>query len=146
MCYTSKHKTTTIMKNLMLFTPVLFIAAILVFSSSCKKDDLAEDMNEQNEQTAVEQEKTLRYEIECPNCYVVYYAEDEEQISSPGECTGWFVELDVQTGFVGFLVAQNQSGSPAAVTTTMKLNGEILQTKTTYCPVSGTVFVTDTIQ
>lgn len=134
------------MKNLMLFTSTLFFISILLFTTSCKKEDVNENMNEQNEQTAVEQEKTLRYEIECPDCYVVYYAEDEEQISSPGESTGWYVELDVKSGFVGLLVAKNQSESPAAVTATMKLDGEVIQSKTTYCPISGTVLVTDTIQ
>lgn len=115
----------------------------MIFSTSCKKEELNENMNEQN---TVEQEKTLRYEIECPDCFVVYYAEDEEQISSTGESTGWYAELDVKAGFVGLVAAQNQSGSPAAVTATMKLDGEIINTKTTYCPVSGTVLVTDTIQ
>lgn len=130
----------------MLFASTLFFASILLFTTSCKKEDLNENMNEQNEQNTAQQEKTLRYEIECPDCFVVYYAENEEQISSTGESTGWYSELEVEPGFVSFIAAQNQSGSPAAVTVTIKLDGEILKTKTTYCPVIGTVFVTDTIQ
>lgn len=126
------------MKNLILTLSLIFITSILIFNTGCKKEELKEEVT-------TEQSKKLRYEIDCPDCYVVYYSYDEEQVSLTGKSTGWYKDLDVKTGFVGLIIAQNQSGTPAAVTATIKLNDEIIQSKTSYCPVTGTVFVTDTI-
>lgn len=127
------------MKKIMNFSTLLLLSSSILFSIGCKKEDLNNDDN------AAEQKKKLRYEISCPECFVVYYDQGEEQISSHGESTGWFVELDVEPGFVALIAAQNQSESHAAVTATIKLDGEIIKTNTTYCPVSGTVLVSDTI-
>lgn len=132
------------MKRRMNYSACLLLSSSILFSIGCKKDDLNPNIEPETEQ--VDQTKKLRYEINCPECYVVYYTENQEQIAVSGESTGWFVELDVNAGFVALIAAQNQSGSPASVTATIKVDGEILKTNTTYCPVSGTVLVTDTIQ
>ncbi len=132
------------MKRRINYSACLLLSSSILFSIGCKKDDLNPNIEPEVEQA--EPDKTLRYEIDCPECYVVYYTENEEQIALSGESTGWFVELDVQSGFVALIAAQNQSGSAASVTATIKVDGEILKTNTTYCPISGTVLVTDTVQ
>ena len=141
---TLRYSENTTMKRIMNYSTLLLLSSIILLSVGCKKEDLNPSTEPETEQ--VEQTKKLRYEINCPECYVVYYTENQEQIAVSGESTGWFVELDVNAGFVALIAAQNQSGSATAVTATIKVDGEILKTKTTYCPISGTVLVTDTIQ
>lgn len=121
---------------------ILFLSiSFLVVLTSCKKEE-----NPIQEENPTPQKKTLRYEITCPSCYVVHYEENEEQVATSGQSTGWYKEMEVDPGFVALIAAQNQSGSAAAVTATIKVDGVILKTQTTYCPVSGTVLVTDTIK
>jgi len=120
---------------------LLLSISFIVVLASCKKEE-----NPIQDENPAPQKKTLRYEITCPNCFVVHYEENEEQVSSSGQSTGWYKELQVDPGFVALIAAQNQSGSPVAVTATIKVDGVVLKTQTTHCPVSGTVLVTDTIK
>lgn len=122
---------------------LLLSISFLAVLASCKKE---ENPIQVENPTPQPQKKTLRYEITCPNCFVVHYEENEEQVATSGQSTGWYKELQVDPGFVALIAAQNQSESHAAVTATIKVDGVILKTQTTYCPVSGTVLVTDTIK
>ena len=119
------------MKNVyLLFTAMLFTMVL----SSCKKDG------------GDDQERTVEYSIECPDCFVVYYDENGAQVSLQNQATGWSKTINGNAGGVVLLAAQNSSGSPAMVKGVIKLNGTILKENTSYCPISGTVIVTDTLQ
>jgi hypothetical protein len=91
-------------------------------------------------------DQTLRYEISCQDCFIVYYKENQEQVSIFGNSGDWSHEMPVSPGFVALVVAQNMADQPALVTARIKLNGEILKEAQSQCPISGTVLVTDTIQ
>lgn len=118
------------MKKLYMVLP--FMALIL--SAGCKKD---------NDSAAA---RTVEYSIDCPNCFVVYYDANGQQVSLQDQNSSWKQTIEGKAGGIVLLAAQNSSGSPAAVTGTIKLNGAILAERTTYCPISGTVLVTDTLQ
>jgi hypothetical protein len=91
-------------------------------------------------------EQTLKYEISCQDCFIVYYKENQEQVSVFGNSGEWSHELPVRKGFVALLVAQNMADQPALVKARLMLNGEVLKEAESTCPISGTVLVTDTIQ
>jgi hypothetical protein len=91
-------------------------------------------------------EQTLRYEISCEDCFIVYYKENQEQVSVFGNSGEWSHELPVNAGFVALLVAQNMADQPSLVKAKMSLNGEVLKEAVSTCPISGTVLITDTIQ
>lgn len=117
------------MKNLYL----VFTAMLLTFVlASCKKDG--------------DPKRTVEYSIECPDCFVVYYDENGAQVSLQNQTTGWSKTINGKPGGVILLAAQNSSGSPAMVKGVIKLNGVVLKENTSYCPISGTVIVTDTLQ
>jgi hypothetical protein len=118
------------MKKLYLVLPV----AALLLLGACKKDDSAN------------QPRTIEYSIDCPNCFVVYYDADGNQVSLQDKNSLWKQTIEAKQGGIVLLAAQNSSGNPTAVTGRIKLNGTVLTEKTTYCPISGTVLVTDTIQ
>ncbi|MCG9911510.1 MAG: hypothetical protein MH137_09440 [Flavobacteriales bacterium] len=90
--------------------------------------------------------KTLRYEMSCNNCFVVYYGQNEEQFSEFDQEGNWSKELTVEPGFVALIVAKNMDSQPAQVTARIKVDGEIVKENTSHCPINGTVLVTDTIQ
>ena len=113
---------------------ILLLVATMLFIGSCKKD--ADN----------KQPRTVEYSIECPDCFVVYYDANGEQVSLQNQNSSWKQTIEAKQGGIVLLAAQNSSGSPSAVTGRIKLNGSVLTEKTTYCPISGTVLVTDTIQ
>jgi|GEM_PF-2950926 len=122
------------MKKLILFSCLLFLA------TACKKEDTSPLLD------AVPKKKKVRYEIDCPGCFVVWYEQNEQQLNESGQTTGWFKELDVDVGFVALVAAHNQSGTPAAITARILVDNTLLKTQTTFCPISGVVLVTDTIK
>ncbi len=109
------------MKNLLL------VSSFIIFFSSCAKES-----------------HTLRYEIGCTDCMVVYVDENGDQQSVYHVNSNWVKEIEVESG-IFLLMAYNTSGTPEAVTARMKLDGEIWQERTTYCPISGVVLITDTL-
>jgi hypothetical protein len=117
------------MKKLYILLPVM----ALLFITACKKE------NDSAEQLTVE------YSIDCPNCFVVYYDANGQQVSLQDQNSSWKQTIEGKPGGIVLLAAQNSSGSPAAVTGVIKLNGAVLAERTTYCPISGTVLVTDTL-
>ncbi|UPT66101.1 MAG: hypothetical protein M0D57_16650 [Sphingobacteriales bacterium JAD_PAG50586_3] len=117
------------MKKLYMVLPVM----AFVFLSACKKDSNDDE------------QRTVEYSIECPNCYVIYYDANGEQVILQDQNSSWKQTIDAKPGAIVLLAAQNSSSSPAAVTGTIKLNGTVLAEQTTYCPISGTVLVTDTL-
>jgi hypothetical protein len=114
----------------------LYIIAFLlagIFLGGCKKD------------STQDAQRIVEYSIDCPNCFVVYYDANGQQISLQGQNSSWSQTIEAKAGGIVLLAAQNSSSSPAAVTGTIKLNGTVLAERTTYCPISGTVIVTDTL-
>ena len=127
------------MKNY-LFTTVLIL---LIAITACKKDDKADP---QPQAPAIPvQERVVKYEIECNNCFVVYVDAEGNQQSLHDQNSTWSQSIDVPSDFPALLVAKNTWTAPAGVTARIKFNGAVVTEKTVYCAISGTVLVTDTI-
>jgi hypothetical protein len=109
----------------LLFLPILF--------ASCKKET-------SNASYRVE------YAIDCTDCFVVCYDENGNQKSWYHQNSSFSYGFDGEKGDVVLMVAQNTSQAAAAVTGRIRINGTITQEKTSYCPISGTVIVTDTLR
>ncbi|MBK7147540.1 MAG: hypothetical protein IPH78_01650 [Bacteroidetes bacterium] len=89
----------------------------------------------------------IEYSIGCSDCMVAYTADQQgNQISEYHKSTGWTYTFNAKQGQQVLLMAYNTSSAPQGVTSTIKLNDEILETRTTYCPISGVSFCVDTIQ
>lgn len=117
------------MKNIYLS----IICAMAIGLFACKKDSNAEA------------KRTVEYSIACSDCYVVCYDENGQEKSYYNQNSNWKYTMEAQAGDVVLLVAHNTSNGYATVGATIKLNGEVIKTAQSYCPISGTVLVTDTL-
>ena len=93
-----------------------------------------------------EQIYSVEYNIGCSDCTVVYVSDQSgTQTSEYHKTSSWKFSFNAKKGQEVLLMAYNTSSAPQGVTATMKLNNQVLQTRTTYCPISGISFVVDTI-
>lgn len=117
------------MKGLLL----VFIATLLLLNA-CKKE-------------AATNPYTIRYTVNCTNCDV-FYTKDQTgaQGSEFNKNSSWTYSFEAKKNQEVLLLAYNKSSSPEAITATILLNDEVLETRTTYCPISGYAFCVDTIQ
>lgn len=112
---------------------ILLFSVMLTLLSSCQKQS--------------EQIYKIDYSIVCSDCMVVYTADQSgAQQTENHKSTGWTYGFNAQKGQEIIMLAYNTSSVPQGVTATIKLNGEILESRTTYCPISGVSFCVDTIQ
>lgn len=113
-------------------TPFLVIVCLLV--SSCKKEG----------QSKV---NTVEYSIGCTDCMVVYVSDQNgTQTSEYHQNSSWAYSFDAVEGQQVLLMAYNTAATHQSVTATIKQNGAVLKTKTTYCPINGISFCVDTIR
>jgi hypothetical protein len=88
----------------------------------------------------------VQYSIVCTDCAVLYYYDE-----IGNDTMEFHKDSNWKYGFTGkkgqrlFLFAYNTSETPQDVTATILLNDTILERKTTYCPVNGSVLCADTI-
>ncbi len=116
------------MKNI-----ILLLAFITIALSSCKKE---------NEQTY-----NVEYSIGCTDCEVIYISDQNgTQSTEFNKNSSWKYSFNAKKNQEVLLLAYNTSSAPQGVTATIKLNNEILETRTTYCPISGVSFCVDTVQ
>ena len=108
---------------------IFFLAALLL--TSCKKSQ--------------EANKLVTYRINCTDCFVAW-EENGEQFSAQHMNSSWSRTYRGQPGSVVLLSAMNTSNMPQGVGATILLNGDTLMHRTNYCPISGVVFVIDTLQ
>ncbi|HLP50652.1 MAG TPA: hypothetical protein VK154_07180 [Chitinophagales bacterium] len=112
--------------------PLLVIICLLV--SSCKKEGQP-------------QVNTVEYSIGCTDCMVVYVSDQNgTQTSEYNQNSSWTYSFDAAAGQQVLLMAHNTAASHQSVTATIKQNGAVLKTKTTYCPINGISFCVDTIR
>lgn len=89
----------------------------------------------------------IEYGIGCTDCMVAYTSDQQgTQSSAYHKSTGWTFTFNAKEGQEVLLMAYNTSSAPQGVTATIKLNDEILETRTTYCPISGVSFCVDTVR
>jgi hypothetical protein len=119
--------------------PFLFAAVLATFLFACnKKDD--------DNPTPAEPDRNVTYRIDCPDCYVVYYKADGTEGTVQHANSSWSYSFTGKKDSTVLLVAMNTSGNPCAVGATILLNNDTLQHNVSYCPISGTVLVTDTLE
>lgn len=112
---------------------LLFCFIVLIMVSSCKKEDT--------------QVYEVTYNIGCSDCMVAYTSDQQgNQLSEYHKSTGWAYNFSAKKGQEVLLMAYNTSSNPQGVTATIMLNGNVLETRTTYCPISGVSFCVDTIR
>lgn len=110
---------------------LLFAGAL--FFSSCKKEN--------------SQVYKITYSIGCTDCMVAYTSDQQgNQSSEYHKSTGWTYTFNAKKDQEVLLMAYNTSSNPQGVTATIELNDEILQTRTTYCAISGVSFCADTVR
>lgn len=116
------------MKNILF---VLTITTMLI--SSCKKE------------TA--KVYKVEYAIGCTDCEVIYTSDTEgNQLTEFNQNSTWNYSFNAKPGQEVLLLAYNTSSAPQGVTATIKLNGLVTKTRTTYCPINGISFCADTIR
>lgn len=116
------------MKNLF----VVFTVTLLALPS-CKKES--------------EAVYKVSYRIGCSDCMVAYTSDQSEnQLSEYHQSTGWTYSFNAKKGQQVLLMAYNTSSAPQGVTATILLNDDTLETRTTYCAISGVSFCADTIR
>lgn len=112
-------------------TLLLFVVTFLL--AGCKKES--------------EQRRTVEYSIGCTDCMVAYVADQQgNQHSEYHQNSSWKYSFNAASGQQVLLMAYNTSNNYQSVTATIKQNGVVLTTQTTYCPISGVSFCVDTIQ
>ncbi len=112
-------------KTLLPFIAFLFLLA------SCKKENTYK----------------VTYSIGCTDCEVIYYKDAKEtQATEYHQNSSWTYSFNGKKGQAVLLLAYNTGGAPQGVTATITVNGTVLTTQTTYCPVSGDAFVVDTLR
>lgn len=93
----------------------------------------------------VEQQRDVTYKIQCTDCYVVW-EENGTQKNIQHVNSNWSVTFDGLKDSLVLVCAMNTSSQPQGVGATILLNGDTLKHAINYCPISGTVIVTDTLQ
>lgn len=118
------------MKNLLLLSIILACTV-----SSCKKE------------TNETKKYTISYGINCNECDVFYTADQAgTQQSQYKKSTGWSYSFEAKQNQEILFLAYNNTSTPQGVTATIYLNGAVLETRTTYCPISGYAFCVDTLE
>ncbi len=116
------------MKNILLLS-----IALPLLVSSCKK--VSDNIYK------------IEYGIVCTDCMVSYTSDQQgNQLSEYHKSTGWAYSFNARKNQEILLMAYNTSPNPQGVTATIKMNGGILETRTTYCPISGVSFCVDTVK
>lgn len=116
------------MKNLFLL--LLVIAATC---SSCKK--------------ASDKIYKIDYSIGCTDCEVIYVSDQTgKQTTELNRNSSWTYSFNAKEGQEVLLLAYNTANNYQTVTATIKLNGEILKTRTVSCPINGLSFCVDTVR
>jgi hypothetical protein len=124
------------MKKLLL---CICLFLVLIACSKKKEDESTPAPAPPSEQRHVE------YRIGCVDCTVIYYKADGSQGSEYHKNSSWAYSFEGVKDSIVLLVAMNTDTVPRGVTACIRLNNDTLQLRTTYCPISGTVLVTDTL-
>ncbi len=112
---------------------ITILLAVALLFSSCKKES--------------DQVYKITYSIGCTDCMVAYTSDQQgNQLSEFHKSTGWTYSFNAKKDQEVLLMAYNTSSAPQGVMATIKLNDEILKTRTTYCAISGVSFCVDTVR
>jgi hypothetical protein len=116
---------------------IVFLSILLLLIVGCKKDN-------NNHQPVLWK---VTYNIGCTDCQVVYYKDSlENQQSENNQNSSWSYTFYGKKNQTTLLLAYNTSDHPQGVTATIMLNDTILESRTTYCAISGVSFVVDTLR
>ena len=111
----------------------LLFAALTLLLSACKKDN--------------EEVYKVTYSIGCTDCLVFYISDQAgTETEEDNQNSSWTYSFNAKKGQQVMLLAYNTSSAPQAVKATIEVNDEILETRTTYCPISGYSFCVDTVR
>lgn len=109
------------------------LTIISLIFSSCKKE--------------TDKVYNIEYSIGCTDCEVIYTSDTEgNQLTELNQNSTWNYSFNAKPGQEVLLLAYNTSSNPQGVTATIKLNGVVSKTRTTYCPISGVSFCADTVR
>ncbi len=112
---------------------LLFAAGLIFLITSCKKED--------------EKIYKVEYSIGCTDCQVIYVSDQSgTQTTEFHQNSSWNYSFNSKKNQEVLLLAYNTSTAPQGVTATIKLNGAVLKSQTTYCAVSGLSFCADTVR
>lgn len=112
---------------------ILPLLVLVTFFASCKKEK--------------EETYKISYSIGCTDCMVAYVADQAgNQSTAYHQNSSWSYSFNAQKNQEVLLLAYNTSSAPQGVTATIMLNDELLETRTTYCAISGVSFCADTVR
>lgn len=89
--------------------------------------------------------RTVKYSIQCADCYVICYDENGDEKTWEHQNSSWTYSFEGESGDVLLLFAYNTSNNPAMVGGKVEVDGTVTDEETSYCPVSGNIFVVDTL-
>lgn len=114
------------------YIPVLLMISLWMFS--CAGGDDAASTT------------TVKYTVSCSDCTVMYTSDSSGTYSTLYHQTaGWTHSFEAKPGQPLMFYAYNTSGSPEFLSASLYHNGVLHETDESYCPVSGYVFIMDTI-
>lgn len=89
-------------------------------------------------------EYQVSYRISCTDCFVVWEENGVQKYAS-NQNTSWGVDFIGQKDSIVLLMARNSSGVYQSVGATILVDGDTIQHLVSYCPISGTVVLIDTL-
>lgn len=121
------------------FAMILSLAGIL-FAYSCSKDDNANSTPAPNPTTLA-----VRYEIRGTDCFVYCTGANGLANNFFHQGNSFNYSYNAKSGDTLRLIVQNTSGNPESISGYIYLNDSILASETSYCPINGTVIISDTL-
>jgi hypothetical protein len=116
----------------------LKLLLISIIFNSCQKDNPTDS-------GTTTPKRTVQYSISGTDCFVYCRGTNGAAQNFFHQNSSWTYTYEAGAHDTLLLVAQNTSGAPAAIAGIIRLNGAIIAADTSYCPINGTVIVSDTL-
>ena len=89
---------------------------------------------------------TITYKISCNDCFVFWKDENGEQGSSSNQDSSWEYTFEGKTGDCLELGVMNTQGLYGSNSVSILLNGEVLNSCSSTCPITGSAMILDTLE
>lgn len=127
-------------KRLWIHVTSVLSLLIVMFSYSCSKDDNTNTTPAPNPTTLA-----VRYEIRGTDCFVYCTGANGQANNFFHQGSNFTYSYNAQYGDTLRLIIQNTSGNPESISGYIYLNDSIVAADTSYCPINGTVIISDTL-